>query len=326
MPLLPLALRRIAAAARTIPCLLLALACLGAPDAGAQGNLAPTITSFSPQSGAVGATVTITGTNFTTPVTASFGGNAPANITFTATQITATVPNGAVTGPITVVNSSGVAATTAANFTVGTFAPNVTSSTTALGTINLPFSYQITADATVTAYAASGLPNGLTLDPATGLISGRPSATGTTNAVLTVANTVGSTRAALKFTISSSPLSSFFLGQVALSSGAYYLAFSASSLPFGYYVYLTDPSYIFHFDLGYEYVFNADDGFNGAYFYDFTSGGFFYTSPYFPFPYLYDFRLGSTVYYYPDPSAPGRYNTDGVRYFYVFNTRQIISK
>ncbi len=62
------------------------------------------------------------------------------------------------------------------------------------------------------------------------------------------------------------------------------------------------------------------------YFYDFKSGGFFYTSPSFPFPYLYDFSLNSTVYYYPDPNNAGRYNTNGVRYFFVFNTGQIISK
>ncbi len=32
------------------------------------------------------------------------------------------------------------------------------------------------------------------------------------------------------------------------------------------------------------------------------------------------------MYYYPDPSNPGHYDTNGVHYFYVFNTGQIISK
>ncbi len=118
---------------------------------------------------------------------------------------------------------------------------------------------------------------------------------------------------------------SFFNGEAALGNGAYYLRFPNGN-PFGYYSYLTDPRYIFHFDLGYEYVFDALDGKSGVYLYDFKSGGFFYTSPGFPFPYLYDFTLNSVLYYYPDPANAGRYNTNGTRYFYVFNTGQIVSR
>ena len=118
---------------------------------------------------------------------------------------------------------------------------------------------------------------------------------------------------------------SFFTGETALSNGVYYLAFS-SGHPFGYYSYLTDPRYIYHFDMGYEYWFDANDGKSGVYLYDFKSGGFFYTSPAFPFPYLYDFTLKTVLYYYPDPNNAGHYDTDGVRYFYDFATGKIISK
>ena len=117
----------------------------------------------------------------------------------------------------------------------------------------------------------------------------------------------------------------FFDGETALGNGVYYLTFPSGNY-FGYYSFLTDPAYIYHFDLGYEYVFDANDGNAGVYFYDFLSNDFFYTSPGFPFPYLYDFGLQSTVYYYPDPNDPGHYNTNRVRYFYVFTTGQIISK
>ena len=117
----------------------------------------------------------------------------------------------------------------------------------------------------------------------------------------------------------------FFTGQVSLGNGVYYLSFSNGNY-FGYYSYLSDPHYFYHFDLGYEYVFDANDGHAGVYFYDFKSNGFFYTSPGFPFPYLYDFSLNSVVYYYPDPSNPGHYNTNGYRFFYVFNTGKIIVK
>ena len=117
----------------------------------------------------------------------------------------------------------------------------------------------------------------------------------------------------------------FLDGEVELKGAVYYLAFSNGDY-FGYYSYLADPHYIYHLDLGYEYVFDANDGKSGVYLYDFESGGFFYTSPSFPFPYLYDFKLNSTLYYFPDPHDAGRYNTNGTRYFYEFATGQIISK
>ena len=62
------------------------------------------------------------------------------------------------------------------------------------------------------------------------------------------------------------------------------------------------------------------------YLYDFASSSYFYTSPSFPFPYLFDFSLNSVLYYFPDPNNPGRYNTDGYRFFYVFSTGTIIVK
>ena len=65
----------------------------------------PTITSFTPTSGNVGATVTITGTNFsTTPAnnTVFFGATKATVSAATATQLTTTVPTGAIFAPITV--------------------------------------------------------------------------------------------------------------------------------------------------------------------------------------------------------------------------------
>ncbi len=118
----------------------------------------------------------------------------------------------------------------------------------------------------------------------------------------------------------------FFAGENLLNNGVYYLAFPASGNVFGYYAYLSTPGFLYHFDLGYEYAIDAQDNQGGVYLYDFASGGWFYTSRTFAFPYLYDFRLNSTVYYYPDPEHPGRYNTDGVRYFYMFATGQIIAE
>ena len=74
------------------------------------------------------------------------------------------------------------------------------------------------------------------------------------------------------------------------------------------------------------YVADAGDGKSGVYLYDFASGGFFYPSPAFPFPYLYDFSLNTVLYYYPNPSQAGHYNTDGYRFFYDFANGKIITK
>jgi len=115
----------------------------------------------------------------------------------------------------------------------------------------------------------------------------------------------------------------FFTGEVPLANGVYYLQFS-NGTPFGYYTYLTDPRFIYHFDMGYEYWFDANDGHNGIFFYDFISNHFFYTSPSFPFPDLYDFSLGTVLYYLPDANNPGHYSQNP-RWFFNFATGQWIN-
>jgi hypothetical protein len=109
----------------------------------------------------------------------------------------------------------------------------------------------------------------------------------------------------------------FFNGETALDGGWYYLQF-ANGTPFGYYSYLPDQNFIYHLDLGYEYLFDANDANHAIYFYDFASSSFFYTSPSL-FPYLYDFSLNAWLYYLPDASNPGRYSHDP-RWFYNFAT------
>ena len=131
--------------------------------------------------------------------------------------------------------------------------------------------------------------------------------------------------AGMIFKLTSVPHPAFFTGQVPLGNGVEYLAFPNGNV-FGYYSFLSDPRSVYHFDLGYEYVFDALDGKSGVYLYDFRSGDFFYTSPTFPFPYLYDFGLNAVLYYFPDPNNAGHHNTNGTRYFYRFDTGEIITK
>ena len=78
--------------------------------------LPPTITSFTPTSGAVGSTVTISGTNFNSPIVAFNGVFATTNSS-SSTSITTTVPSGATTGKISV-SSNGATVYSSASFTV----------------------------------------------------------------------------------------------------------------------------------------------------------------------------------------------------------------
>lgn len=75
--------------------------------------------------------------------------------------------------------------------------PVISSATTATTTIGQPFSYNINASASPTAYSASGLPAGLSLNTATGIISGSPTGLGQSEVTLTATNAIGSGTATL---------------------------------------------------------------------------------------------------------------------------------
>jgi hypothetical protein len=80
-------------------------------------NVRPTMTSFSPSSGAVGTLVTITGTGLKQTTKVTFSGKS-ANFTVVSdTEVTATVPTGATTGKIIVITKGG-SVTSATSFTV----------------------------------------------------------------------------------------------------------------------------------------------------------------------------------------------------------------
>ncbi len=83
-------------------------------------GLAPIITGFSPFGGKAGDPVVITGINFTTATNVSFNGTNAAFAVTSDTQISATVPTGATTGPLRVFNPAGTN-TTGSNFIIGPF-------------------------------------------------------------------------------------------------------------------------------------------------------------------------------------------------------------
>lgn len=88
---------------------------------------APTITSFSPTAGPVGTEVTIIGTNFVDVTGVRFKNTAAAFTVDSSTHVRATVPTGAMSGPISVTTPAGTA-TSSTWFTVtAPGAPTITS-------------------------------------------------------------------------------------------------------------------------------------------------------------------------------------------------------
>ncbi len=118
----------------------------------------------------------------------------------------------------------------------------------------------------------------------------------------------------------------FFTGEQSVGDCWYWLSFNQSSgqVPFGYYTY-TSAGWMDHLDLGWEYVFDANSPscVGCVYFYDNTSGHYFFTSPSL-FPYLYDYTLNVWLWYVPDVTQPGNY-TANPRFFVNLTTDQVIS-
>jgi len=75
------------------------------------------------------------------------------------------------------------------------------------GYLGVPLGTFVQTTAPSRSYAISTLPPGLTLEPYTGVISGTPTANGTTSATVTATNEVGSTTTSVTFTITDPPVS-----------------------------------------------------------------------------------------------------------------------
>lgn len=146
----------------------------------------PTIINFTPTSGIVGTVVVITGTNFTGTTQVLFNGVvAPSFAVNSDTQITATVPTGATTGPIAVTTPIATGTSTT-NFTV-IQAPVITSFTPTGGPVgttvvitgsNFTGATQVTFNGTVAPGYTVNSATQITVTVPTGATTGTISVTG----------------------------------------------------------------------------------------------------------------------------------------------------
>ena len=79
--------------------------------------------------------------------------------------------------------------------------PVITSGLTAAGQQGAAFSYGITASNSPTAFAAAGLPPGLSVNPGTGLITGTPTISGTFPVTISASNAGGTASAVLTVSV-----------------------------------------------------------------------------------------------------------------------------
>ena len=113
----------------------------------------------------------------------------------------------------------------------------------------------------------------------------------------------------------------FFSNAVSLGEGVFYEQLPDKNL-FGFFNYASS-AIVYHYDMGYEGVLQANDAANGVYLYDFASGHWFYTNPG-SFPSLYDFTLKTWIYYLPSTTNPDHY-TANPRYFANLTTNLIFT-
>lgn len=183
----------------------------------------PVITSQLTASGTVSSSFSYTITGSNGPTSYSVTG-LPAGLTFnSSTGVISGTPlmPGILNITISATNSGGTGSATLV-LTVAPTPPIVTSPLTAAAGVNTPFSYTITATNAPTSFALSGLPAGLSFNSSTGVISGTPTATGTSNVAISATNAVGTGAAMLTITVSStapSAATAFYYNGVGYISG-----------------------------------------------------------------------------------------------------------
>jgi hypothetical protein len=176
----------------------------------------PVITSPTTASGQVGVAFSYQITASNGPIISYSATGLPAGLSVNTTTglISGTPAAGTEAGSpysvtLTATNASGTSNPTILTLTIKPPPPVITSATTASGQVGVAFSYSITATNNPTSYNATGLPAGLSVNTATGVISGTPAAGTDAGSPYTVTisatNSGGTGSATLTLTINPPP-------------------------------------------------------------------------------------------------------------------------
>ncbi len=162
---------------------------------------APVITGFSPLSGTPGTVVTITGTELTGTTAVTVNGVAASFTVNSATQITATVPVGATTGPVAITTPGGTVTSTT-NFIVVPV-PTLTSFTPTTGTVGTAVVLTGTEFTGTTAVSFNGTAASFTVNSATQITATVP--TGATTGTIAITTPNGVVTSTASFTVIPAP-------------------------------------------------------------------------------------------------------------------------
>ncbi|MFZ1615590.1 MAG: IPT/TIG domain-containing protein [Holophaga sp.] len=175
--------------------------CVGCGGSSAPASTAPTLSSFSPTSGLVGTSVTLTGTNLTGATAVRFNGTAASTFAVvSATQITATVPTGATSGVLSVTTGAGTG-TSSGVFTVTVLTtPVVTSFTPAAGKAGDAIAVIGSGFSALTSVTLGGVPCAYVVNSASSLSITVP-ATAVGTGVIAITNTQGTGTSATSFAV-----------------------------------------------------------------------------------------------------------------------------
>jgi len=166
----------------------------------------PTITSSSVALGTVGSSFSFTLNASPNPTAFQISsGTLPEGLSLNAgTGVIAGTPelSGTFVVGFQARNSKGLGPVSTLTFSLAGIPPAITSVLTTTGNAEQPFRYQIVARNVATSYSVTGtLPNGLSLNPSTGLISGTPTSVFEGTVTITATNASGSDNETLKIVI-----------------------------------------------------------------------------------------------------------------------------
>ena len=167
---------------------------------------APTISGVSPNTGPEtgGTTVTLTGTNLTNASAVTFGGNAATITANTATSITATVPAGAGSVGVAVTTAGGTATAVNAYSYIPTLSvtPGAATGTSVGGAFSQSNPASGGTAPYVYALASGALPAGVSLNTATGAVTGTPTTAGAFAYAIQATDSQGTPATAIGATVS----------------------------------------------------------------------------------------------------------------------------